>query len=149
MIANPGQELHARFLATGETGSAGVNINQTELLDKQALKEYRQRLAELKDEKIEASQSGDDGLYQELELEQEQDALNDALSQALGLSGRQRVFSSDDERARKSISARIRSSIERIGAVHSALAEHFNQSIRTGQFCSYNAPSDLHWQTQG
>lgn len=121
-----------------------MNTDQTELLDTQALKEYRQRLAELKDEKIEASQRGDDGLYQD--LEQEQDALNDALIQALGLSGRQRVFSSDDERARKSISARIRSSIERIGAVHPALAEHFNQSIRTGQFCSYNAPSDLHWQ---
>ncbi|MFT6030726.1 MAG: hypothetical protein ACI8O8_002472 [Oleiphilaceae bacterium] len=65
----------------------------------------------------------------------------------LGMSGRQHTFTSEDEKARKAISARIRSSIKRIESVHIELAEHLIESINTGNYFCYNTVEKMRWQT--
>jgi hypothetical protein len=63
------------------------------------------------------------------------------------MSGRKRTFSGDDEKARKAISARIRSSIQRIESLHSKLGEHLKQSICTGHLCRYDTKEPQRWHT--
>lgn len=145
LIANPDKEIHARFLASGENKNKQADTQETEILDSQALKAYRQRLVELEESQQQASQCKNEVRY--AELENERDAIQNELTKALGLSGRQRTFTNDDEKARKAISARIRSSIKRIKSVHSELAEHLTNSINTGNYCSYNTEDKTHWQT--
>lgn len=145
LIANPDKEIHARFLASGENKDKQADTQETEILDSQALKAYRQRLVELAEAQQQASQCKNETRY--AELENERDAIQNELTKALSLSGRQRTFTSDDEKARKAISARIRSSIKRIESVHSELAEHLTNSINTGNYCSYNTKDKTHWQT--
>ena len=145
LIANPGKDIHARFLASGETKDKQTDTQEADILDSQALKAYRQRLLELEEAQQQAIQCENETLY--AKLEDERDALQNELTKALGMSGRQRTFTSDDEKARKAISARIRSSIKRIESVHSELAEHLTQTINTGNYCCYNTVESLHWQT--
>lgn len=145
LIANPDKEIHARFLASGENKDKQADTQETDILDSQALKAYRQRLVELEEAQQQAIQCKNEIRY--AELESERDALQNELTKALGVSGRQRTFTSDDEKARKAISARIRSSIKRIESVHSELAEHLTNSINTGTYCSYNTEDNTHWQT--
>ncbi|MFT7371440.1 MAG: pimeloyl-ACP methyl ester carboxylesterase [Oleiphilaceae bacterium] len=145
LISNPGKEIHARFLASGKDKFDQVETQEAEILDSHALKAYRDRILELEEAQQQASKGEDETLY--AELENERDTLQNELTHALGLSGRQRRFNSDDEKARKAISARIRSSIKRIESVHAELAEHLTQSISTGNFCRYNTAVQMQWQT--
>lgn len=115
------------------------------MLDEQAISQYRQRLQEIIEEKQEAAETGDDDDYER--LENELDVLTRALNEGLGLGGRQRMLNSETEKARKSISARVRASIKRIEAVHPPLGEHLNDCIRTGTFCSYSSPEPIDWLT--
>ncbi len=142
LIASPGRELAAQFLANGEHSAAEEHPG--EILDQQAVHEYRQRLQEMAEEKAEAGTAGDESRY--AQLEREEDALLEALRGGLGLAGRQRVFTSDQEKARKAISARVRASIKRIEAVHPSLGQHLRNSIHTGILCSYSNPDNIRWQ---
>jgi len=145
LIANPGKEIHVRFLASGQTKDKQVDTQETDILDSQALKAYRHRILELEEAQQQAIQCENETRY--TELENERDALQNELTKALGMSGRQRTFTSDDEKARKAISARIRSSIKRIESVHTELAEHLKESINTGNYCCYNTIQKMRWQT--
>ncbi len=146
LIANPGMEIHVRVLASGENSEARSKSSETQILDPQAMREYRHRLSELLQAKKQAEQSGNEKSY--LSIEQEEEYLLEELSKATGLSGRHRNFSSNDERARKSISSRIRGSIRRIKALHPELGRHLQQTISTGIYCSYTPAIDLHWLTR-
>ena len=143
LLANQGNEIHARVLASGDYSKVSVDKAESKILDRVALLQYRQRLDELLQEKQQAGQIGDEPLYQK--LEQEEDFLLEELASTTGLSGKQRNFTSDDERARKSITARIRASIKRIEALHPELAEHLKKSVSTGIFCSYNPTEEQNW----
>lgn len=143
LLAHKGEEIHVNELTTGR--EATVIQQEAPVLDEQAIRHYRQRLHEIADEKQEAAQIGDDQDYQR--LENEQDVISRTLNEGLGLGGRQRMLNSETEKARKSISARIRSSIKRIEAVHPPLGEHLADCVRTGTFCSYNSPEPVEWLT--
>jgi pimeloyl-ACP methyl ester carboxylesterase len=145
LIANKGKELHVRFLASGQTKDDQIEIQEADILDHQALKAYRHRLLELDEALQEEINFDNDTRY--AALENERDSLQHELTKALGLSGRQRTFNSEDEKARKAVSARIRSSIKRIESVHAELAEHLKKSISTGNFCCYNTIEKIRWLT--
>jgi pimeloyl-ACP methyl ester carboxylesterase len=143
LLANSGNEVHSRILASGENTKVLVDNNQSKIIDRPALQQYRQRLDELLKEKKQAGQIDDEALYQT--LEEEEDFLLEELARTTGLSGKQRSFNNDDERARKCITARIRASIKRIEALHPELADHLKQCISTGIFCGYNPTEDKKW----
>ena len=63
--------------------------------------------------------------------------VSDELKGAVGLGGRDRHEGSAAERARLSVTRAMRSAIARIGEQHSEVGRHFDVTIRTGTFCSY------------
>ena len=75
-------------------------------------REYRRRLAELDDEAAEADSSGD--VERSARIAAERDALVDQLSAAFGLGGRPRRAGSPVERARTTVTARIRDAVRRV-----------------------------------
>ena len=107
-------------------------------LDAPALRAYRQRLEELRQEQEEALGFGDAVRSQKARLELEQ--ITDELARALGLGGRSRVTGTPAERARVNLTQRIRKAIRLIADQHQALGHHLRTCIRTGQFCSYEPP---------
>jgi hypothetical protein len=137
LVAEPGREFHVLDLSAGskapieavDRGDAG------EALDEEARRQYRARVADLQEELEEAESWNDparaDRARQELEFIQQE------LSQAVGLGGRERKVGSAAERARVNVQRRIRDAIRRIETHHPRLAKHLDRSVRTGTYCAY------------
>jgi hypothetical protein len=51
------------------------------------------------------------------------------------------------EKARKTVTARIRSSIKMIRTDHAPLAHHLERSIDTGLWCVYRPEQPVEWRT--
>ena len=79
---------------------------------------------------------------------QELDALVDQLTAAYGLGGQPRRTPDRIERARKTVTRRIRDTIARTERAHPPLGRHLQASIRTGVFCSYAPERDVHWTVE-
>jgi tetratricopeptide (TPR) repeat protein len=163
LLRNPGAEFHVLDLAAGIAGrgdeggadrlprggedleKAGIHIGNLgdagELLDDQAKGAYRRRLAELREELEEAKATGK--VEQAEQLEDEIDALNKELSRAVGLGGRNRRAASASERARQTVTKTLKAALERIAQSDADLGGILAQSIRTGNFCSYQPDTDL------
>ena len=76
----------------------------------------------------------------------ELDALIDELAKATGLGGRSRKIGDAAEKARSSVTWRIRSAIKKIGAAHPQLGQHLTNSVRTGSFCVYSPENPTEWE---
>jgi hypothetical protein len=59
------------------------------------------------------------------------------IAAATGLGHRSRRLGDETDKARKTVSARIRYAIDRIGRVHPALAAHLSAHVHTGIECEY------------
>ena len=57
-----------------------------------------------------------------------------------------RRLGDQSERARKTVTARIRDVIDRVERVHPALGAHLRASVTTGTFCSYSPPGPTAWE---
>ena len=125
-LGAPGGEVIARAVASGDVG---------ELLDDEARRAYRARVAELH-EAIEAAEMWgkpeESGL-----LREEMDFITHELSRALGLGGRPRHAGSIAERARLNVTRAVRSAMLRISSVDAALGGHLNATVHTGTVCVY------------
>jgi tetratricopeptide (TPR) repeat protein len=115
-----------------------------EVIDEQARQAYRERLRVLEEEAAEADALGDAGRSERVATER--DALVEQLSAAIGLGGRPRRTGSTVERARSTVTARIRDSIRRIEAAHPELGRHLAASVRTGTLCSYEPERPVTWR---
>ena len=144
LLRRPGQPVAALDLVGAGTGVA-VQSGLGDLLDKQALKAYRQRLRDLDQELTEAAEWSDLGRLDALRTER--DALLDELARATGLGGRARTTGSSQERARVAVKKAISAAIDRIATVDEPLARHLRTGIHTGLNCSYEPdPADsLDW----
>jgi hypothetical protein len=113
------------------------------VLGDQAKAAYRQRLVSLETAIEEASAVGDD--THALALESERDSLIAELRRAAALGGRTRAFSNDAERARKTVTARIRDTLRHLDHRHPELASHLRQSVMTGSTCRYQPAEHIDW----
>jgi uncharacterized membrane protein (DUF106 family) len=113
------------------------------LADRQALADYRQRLAELGATLDEAQGNADVGAVER--LNEEREALLRELGRTTGLGGRARCFKDPVERARKAVTSRIRETIRRIDAVHPPLGAHLQAAVITGIFCAYRPEPSVKW----
>ena len=157
LLAAPGRELHVLDLATeqaaeGEAISrraaadAGLHLDSgaaEPVIDEAARTAYRQRLAAIEQELDDAHTRRDADAAARARVERE--ALVEQLTAAYGLGGRPRRTPDHVERARKTVSRRIRSALRRIDDLHPALGRHLHASLRTGVYCSYQPEHDLHW----
>ena len=130
LLSSPGRPLHVlRLLGVDEPGGADP------VLDERARKAYKERLDDL-DAEIEEAQSWQDPVRAE-RAALEREALIAELTAAAGLAGRRRLLGDRTERARKTVSARIRDALRRIDIAHPELAEHLRSTITTGTECMY------------
>lgn len=116
----------------------GIETDAGRALDAEARRQYRERLAELEEEVVDAETANDP--ERAARARQEREFIVDELKAAVGLGGRDRRVLDPAERARKAVTGRIRDAISRIEAVHPELGQHLRRSVRTGAFCVYDPP---------
>jgi hypothetical protein len=143
LLEHPGQELHVLDLLGQTTNAAfdepqvrgGLRVGGLPLLDGTAKASYRRRLAELREDLAEAERHHDTGRAEQTRDEIE--ALTQQLAAAVGLGGRDRSTGSAAERARTTVTHRLRAVIRRIAQYHPGIGDHLATRVRTGTFCSY------------
>src|SRR6202046_3700264 len=140
-----GQSAHGLARADEELEKAGIHIGSLgdagEMLDEQAKRAYRRRLSELQEVLGEAKAAGNVELAER--AEQEIDALTPDLWRPVGLGGRNRRPASAPERARQSVTKKVKAVLERIAQSDALLGDILARSIRTGTFCSYESNPDF------
>jgi hypothetical protein len=140
LLARPGRAVPATDLLGLVAPAAGAD----DMLDATARAAYKARLTDLETEIDEADAAGDLGRAERARTERE--FLIHELAAATGLGGRARRLGDETEKARKTVTARIRHTIGRIGRVHPELGEHLETSIRTGTQCGYEPSGPIGWQ---
>jgi hypothetical protein len=160
LLAAPGQEIAATDLATGAVRPAPVpaaDATPTEdavlgatamfgadpVLDERARAAYRARLAELDGQLAVAD--AHQNVASSARLAAERDALIAELARATGLGGRRRRLGDTTERARSTVTARIRDAIGRISGTHPELGRHLSASVFTGTRCCYRPARTVRW----
>lgn len=147
LLRVPGREIPATRLlnpAGGETVTAVATLGGDAVLDDEARGRYRARLSTLDELIEEAAALGDD--RGAAELDREREALLTELRTATGLGGRTRRLGDEAERARKTVTARIRDTLRKLDTSHPELARHLRASVATGTTCSYQPEEGLSWQ---
>ncbi len=153
LLAEPGRPFPAVELA-GAIGPARANVaadglyepgDLGELIDATARDAYRRRLADLDEEIDDADRAADTARSSRAIAEK--DALVAQLSAAYGLGGRPRRAGDPAERARQTVTARVRDAISRVEAVHPDLGRHLRRSVRTGRTCAYEPDSPIEWSS--
>ncbi len=115
------------------------------MLDREALRRYRRRLAEL-DDALDTAALDDDG-ERSAALGVERDALIAELKRATGLGGRPRRSGSPAEKARLNVTRTIRHAISEVSTKVPELAAHLDASIVTGVSCCYEPRANIAWTT--
>jgi hypothetical protein len=146
LLAAPGRDVAATDLAAGLASAAAPGLaalGADPVLDDRARAAYQARLARLDEELAEADTHQD--VERSARLAAERDALIGELAHATGLGGRPRRLGDVTERARSTVTARIRDAIGRIERVHPELGRHLRASIVTGARCSYRPAETVRW----
>jgi len=141
LLRHPGRSFHVTELLSLAAGvpperrhadeaelSLGLQADRLPSLDQQARAAYRQRLVELREELAEARDNNDPGSIER--TEQEINLLVEELSGAAR-------GSSAGERARVSVTKRLKAALQRIHSTHPDLARHLDATVKSGYFCSY------------
>ncbi|MGC5286916.1 ATP-binding protein [Micromonospora sp. DT231] len=147
LLGRPGSDVPAVELldpAAGPELVAARRLGADPVLDDEAKARYRQHLARL-DEEIDRAAARDDD-RKVAALDGERGALLDELRAAAGLAGRTRRLGDEAERARKTVTARIRDTLRKLDERHPALASHLRESVSTGTTCRYLPSEPLPWR---
>jgi len=139
LLVAPGREVHVYTLLGRDAAVTGADP----ILDEEAKRRYRRRVDDLREAIEQADLDGDVSASAAASLELE--AVTRELSAATGLHGRDRRLDDDVERARKTVSARMRDVLSRIAIAHPALGSHLNESVLLGVRCSYQPNEPIRW----
>lgn len=142
-----GQEIHAAAMRSAVTGEEGAPVlgSAGEILDEQALNEYRRRIAEIDEELAEAERNNDLGRIEVLNNERAD--LYAEVARATGLGGRKREAVDERERARQSVSSAVHRALRSIKKEHDPLWQHLHNSLNIGEFLSYQPDQTATWIT--
>ena len=145
LVARPHEFVSALALIGASSGEPIPRGDTGPLLDREALRQYRRRLAELDDDLDNAVVQGDTG--RQAKRIAERDALIAELKRATGLGGRPRRSGSPAEKARLNVTRTIRHAIADLSTKVPELAEHLDESIVTGLSCCYRPLTNIVWTT--
>ena len=138
LIGAQGRDVHVFTLLGVESSGTGADA----VLDDTAKKQYKARLRTLDSQIDEAEARGS----AEVEtLRAERAALIHELAAATGLGGRARRLGAPAERARKTVSARVRDALSKIVQVHPQLAQHLRDTVHMGTHCRYAPRPRVAW----
>ncbi|MFC4590971.1 hypothetical protein [Sphaerisporangium corydalis] len=136
LLANPGREIPAADLVAGLGLPGDEKARSAQpVLDDEARRKYKQRLAELREEIDELERSG--GSERAEALRAERDWLIAELAAATGMGGRPRRFADSDERARIAVGKAIRRALDRITEADPVIGEELRATVQTGLRCCY------------
>jgi AAA ATPase domain len=147
LLSRPGVAIPAVELLDPAAGPELVTARRMggdPILDEEAKARYRRRLTELDEAIDRAAATGDDG--RAVALDQEREALLGELRAAAGLAGRSRRLGDEAERARKTVTARIRDLLRKLDERHPELAAHLRGAVSTGAACRYAPDHPIPWR---
>jgi len=144
LLARPGEEVHALDLVAAAPAPRQGDLGQ--VLDDRARAAYRQRLRDLDERITDAEAEGDDDAL--ARAREEREFLVAELTGAYGLDGRPRRAGDPAERARTTVTSRIRDAVARVESVHPDLGRHLRASVRTGTFCAYLPERPVAWEVR-
>lgn len=141
-----GQEIHAVALRTAGIGEDAVALGSAgEVLTAQTLRNYKGRISEIEEALQEAEANNDLGRKER--LIEERDFFLKELGRSTGLRGRKREASSDRERHRQAASKAIHRALKAIKKEHEPLWQHLKNSIKVGEYLSYQPDQPTSWTT--
>jgi hypothetical protein len=146
LLRSPGKEIQATRLlnpAGGHEVTAAATLGGDPVLDEEARARYRSRLSTLDERIADAEDRGDD--TRAVEYDKERAALLTELRTATGLGGRARRMGDEAERARKTVTARIRDTLRKLDTRHPELAAHLRAGVTTGATCGYTPSQPTRW----
>ena len=126
LIGAHGADVHVLTLIGHKLARMGADP----VLDERAKAAFKSRLADLAREIDDADAAG--SAERAETLRSERDALIRELAAAAGLGGRDRRLGDETERARKTVSARVRDALSKIERVHPELAAHLRGAPADG-----------------
>ncbi|MFD3736967.1 ATP-binding protein [Streptomyces sp. NPDC058629] len=147
LLGLPGADVPAVQLLAPEGGAvvaAAGRLGGDPVLDEEAKRRYKAHLARL-DAEIDRAAARDD-TRQVRAYDRERQALLDQLRTAAGLGGRSRRLGDETERARKTVTARIRDTLRKLDSLHPELAAHLRESVTTGTTCAYRPGDAPDWR---
>ncbi|WP_155360463.1 ATP-binding protein [Acrocarpospora macrocephala] len=147
LLGSPGGDIPAVRLLDPEGGEVVVAARRfggDAVLDEEAKAQFRRRLTQLDDEIDRAAELGDD--RRAVAFDQERQALLAELRAAAGLAGRDRRLGDEAERARKTVTARIRDTLRKLDDRHPELARHLRSAVSTGSTCRYQPEREIDWR---
>ncbi|MGW4839881.1 ATP-binding protein [Streptomyces globisporus] len=147
LLGLPGADVPAVRLLAPEGGDLAVAAGQfggDPVLDEEAKRRYKEHLDRL-DAEIDRAAARDDTQQVE-KYGRERQVLLDELRTAAGLGGRTRRLGDQTERARKTVTARIRDTLRKLDTLHPALAAHLKASVTTGTTCAYRPEHSPDWR---
>ena len=137
LVEHPGRPVPALDLIAGDGHVTQSDLG--EVIDKEAITAYRQRLRDIDDDLAQADEWCDSA--RSARLSAERAALIRELAASTGLGGRARTTGSSQERARIAVTKAITAAITRITAVDAALGQHLRGAVHTGARCRYEPPA--------
>jgi TolB-like protein len=140
LLEVPGRELHCLDLSERSGATPGGDA----MLDEKARNSLKARIRDLQEDLAEAEDMNDIGRAEMRRAELDQ--MIDTLKAALGLGGRRRRLGDEAEKARTTVTWRIRHAMGRIRTAHPTLGRHLDNSLRTGTFCSYQPEWRITWR---
>jgi hypothetical protein len=140
LISAHGADVHVLTLIGHKLARLGADP----VLDERAKAAFKSRLADLAWEMEDADAAG--RAERAETLRSERDALIHEVAAAAGLGGRDRRLGDETERARKTVSARVRDALSKIERVHPELAAHLRSALRMGTVCSYTPAEPTTWK---
>lgn len=138
LLANPGREIDAVDLVAGPSTLAAApsaGHSRQPLLDQVAIRDYRQRLAQLREQIDDLEARRDIAAADRARAEQ--DWLSAELGAAAGLGARTRSFPTNRERARIAAGKAIRRALINITVIDPIVGEHLARTVHTGARCCY------------
>ena len=135
-IGETGDDSTARAVAASDAG---------EMLDDEARRAYRARIAQLRTAIDEAQTAG--AADRAGALREELDFITRELSRGLGIGGRARRSGSAAERARINVTRAVKAAMLRLRDADPDLAAHFSATLHTGTVCVYTPDprSPIEW----
>lgn len=140
LISAQGSDVHVFTLLGIEPPRAGADP----VLDDPAKAQYKARLRALDAQIDEAEDLGSAATVEKLHTERK--ALIHELAVATGLGRRTRRLGDPAERARKTVSARVRDALSKIAEVHPELARHLHDAVHLGTRCAYAPRHPVTWK---
>lgn len=144
LLARPGRPVSVtELVGTAPGATKPSSVRGAPVLDERARREIRDRLRDL-DAEIDDAEFAHDG-ERAARAREERQALAETVTRDLGLGGRARRLDDPVERARKTVSTRIRRAIAQVERAHPELGRHLDRSIDTGAWCAYRPADAMTW----